>query len=304
MDAIKKLLGTPLGSREHSPNNGSPADNSSTGDFVAVPPGREPTGDSPRNPEERRRSARINKSEEEDVDPYDDEAGEEDDLRLDSDADEQLDDYGSEGENSSIGSGRPVEKKNMKHLTEGHCRMGTQVSVASGAKVSCACGRLSGDCNRHKTKRESGRYARFEVGFYPIVFSSQGHQSHGKIGTQFLSEAGMEEQIQVDLNKMTEYVEMQQDNIDLDEEEELESLKKMQDSRTVKFGGETNDQEKQFPTPPRLTGLAPTRLEAILTKTKTSEGRWHGLIDPSDNRVVVQGIQRCEALEDHARQPN
>ena len=88
----------------------------------------------------------------------------------------------------------------MKHLSEGHCRMGTQVTVASGAKVSCACGRLSDDCKRHKTKRESGRYARFEVGFYPIVFSSQGHQSHGKIGTQYLSEADMEEQIQEDLD--------------------------------------------------------------------------------------------------------
>ena len=97
---------------------------------------------------------------------------------------------------------------------------------------------------------------------------------------------------------MTGPIEMQQDSIDLDEEEELESLKKVQDSRAVKFGGETNDQEEQFPTPPPLTGLAPTRLEEILTKTKTSEGRWYGMIDPSDNRVVIQGIQRCEALED------
>ena len=62
MDALKKILGTPLGSRNTSPSNGSPADGSSHGNFVTVPSTQGPEDNSSQGLDERRRSTRLSRS--------------------------------------------------------------------------------------------------------------------------------------------------------------------------------------------------------------------------------------------------
>jgi hypothetical protein len=242
------------------------------------------------------------------------EDGEEDRNGIDSDLDEQLTEFDDSDMDSLAGGDGEVDPTNLVRLTEESCRAPCKIKVL-GNIVPSICGRRADVCKRHLAKRDQG--GRQSIGYYARV-EGAGGQVHGKLGNVFLSESQMEERLMKDRREMGDHLRDQED--DLDEEGELETLRRLQELRqdtepsqplpkNVAFGSE---ETRAFPTPPSLTNPQPPppqlraddprRLEipfrglSVRTKAKEQVERndvWVGMLDESGLRQIVTGLQRA-----------